>query len=64
MRERVEASAAIPLFVSNETVGVLFANFRTPQTFSLQRRELIELFANQAAIAIRNARQFREIQGT
>ena len=35
-------------------------NYRSPQTFSSQQTELIELFSNQAAIAIRNSRLFQE----
>jgi len=62
VREKVEGSAAVPLSVSNEKMGIMFANFRTPQTFSMQQRELIELFANQAAIAIRNARLYEKVQ--
>jgi len=59
-REGVKSSAAVPLMVGTEVVGVLFANYRSPQTFTPQQRELIELFASQAAIAIRNARSYEQ----
>ena len=62
VREKVEASAAIPLIAGKEKVGVMFANFRTPQSFSQQQKELIELFANQAAIAIHNSKLFKVSQ--
>jgi len=61
VREKIESSAAIPLRVGSETVGVIFANFRTSQTFPDHQRELIELFANQAAIAINNSRLYQQL---
>jgi GAF domain-containing protein/anti-sigma regulatory factor (Ser/Thr protein kinase) len=62
VREKLRSTAAIPLIVGTEIVGVLFANYRNPQTFPPPQRELIELFASQAAIAIRNARLFQQTQ--
>jgi GAF domain-containing protein len=43
-------------------VGVLFVNFRHPYYFTSDRKEKIRLFANQAALAIRNARAFSQIE--
>jgi len=60
VRESIRSTAAVPLIVGTEVVGVLFANYRSPQTFPQPQRELIELFASQAAIAIRNARLFEQ----
>jgi len=65
VREEVKSTAVVPLMFGTEIVGVLFANYRSPQTFPPEQRELIELFAAQAAIAIRNARlvdQYRVLQ--
>ena len=59
VREEIESSASLPLIAGDEHVGVLFVNFRTPQTFSNQQKELIELFANQLSIAIHNVRVYR-----
>jgi len=59
IREGIKSSAAVPLMVGTEVVGVLFANYRSPQTFPQQQRELIDLFASQAA-AIRNTRLFEQ----
>jgi GAF domain-containing protein len=56
-RENLKSVAAVPLLVDSEIVGVLFVNYRQQQTFPQQQRELIELFAAQAAIAIKNARK-------
>ncbi len=55
IREKIQSTAAIPLRTENENMGLMFANYRTRQPFSKEQKELIELFANQAAIAIRNA---------
>jgi GAF domain-containing protein len=62
IREDIKSTAAVPLLAGTEVVGVLFANYRSPQTFPQQQRELIELFASQAAIAIRNARLSLQMQ--
>ena len=62
VREKIQSTAAVPLRTRDETVGLLFANYRTPQEFTTEQRELIELFANQAAIAVRNARWFETRQ--
>lgn len=60
IREGVRSTAAIPLRTGSEVVGLMFASYRIPQTFPAAQKELIELFANQAAIAIRNSRLFSE----
>ncbi|MFZ5822666.1 MAG: GAF domain-containing protein, partial [Chloroflexota bacterium] len=62
VREKIASSASIPMIVNDEVVGVLFVNYRRSQSFLPPQRELIELFANQAAAAIRNARLYGEIQ--
>lgn len=54
IRERVQSTAALPLMIDGKTVGALFINYRKPQTFPEHQRELIEIFAAQAAIAIAN----------
>ncbi|RPJ27945.1 MAG: GAF domain-containing protein, partial [Chloroflexi bacterium] len=61
-RENLKSTAAIPLIAGAEVVGVLFANYRTIQSFSSEQRKIIELFAHQAAIAIWNARLFMSVQ--
>jgi GAF domain-containing protein len=59
-REKIESSATIPLKAAGETVGVMFVNYRSPQLFEPSQREHIELFANQAAVALYNARLFQQ----
>jgi GAF domain-containing protein len=60
-RERIASTAAVPLRVGNEPIGVLFVNFRQPQQFDATQRLLIESLANYASIAIRNSRQLGEL---
>ncbi len=59
IREELESVAAIPLRAEQETVGLMFVNFRRPQAFTDEQKRLIELFANQAAVAIHNARLYQ-----
>jgi GAF domain-containing protein len=62
VRERIASTAAIPLVVDNKTVGALFINYRTPQTFPDHQKELIEIFAAEAAIAIANVSLYESSQ--
>jgi GAF domain-containing protein/AmiR/NasT family two-component response regulator len=57
-REGIEAFAGIRLDFGSEPVGVLFVNFRSTHHFSQDELEIIQLFANQAAVAIWNARTY------
>ncbi len=61
-RERIQSTAAIPLVVDKKAVGTLFINYRTPQTFPEHQKELIEIFAAQAAIAIANVGLYERSQ--
>jgi GAF domain-containing protein len=61
-REGIRSSAGIPLRVGDETLGILFANYRSVHHFALQDHAEIELFATQAAIAIYNARLYRDLE--
>ena len=60
IREDIKSTAAVPLIAGDEILGALFANYRNKQIFSLQHRNLIELYATQAAIAIHNFRLYSE----
>lgn len=59
-REEIVSSAGIPLLIGGEAVGVLFINYRDFCQFTSNHRERTEIFANQAALAIRNARVFSQ----
>jgi GAF domain-containing protein len=58
IREGIQAFAAIRLDFGPEPVGVLFVNFRSSHHFTQNELEIIQLFANQAAVAIANARLY------
>jgi PAS domain S-box-containing protein len=61
-REEIKSSAGIPLYIEEEVVGVLFVNYRDTHRFTPARKDRIEMFANYAALAIRNARIFSKSQ--
>ena len=61
-REKVVSSAGIPLIVKGEKVGVLFINFRHFYKPSEDKKKDINLFANQAAVAIRNEQLYSKQQ--
>lgn len=50
----VFATAKIPLLYTNESVGVLYINYFDEHDFEDDEKTLIELFAQQAAIAIKD----------
>ena len=57
-REKIRSTAIVPLQVGDESVGVLFVNFRQPQRFDATQKLFIEGLAHYAAIAIKNAQAF------
>jgi GAF domain-containing protein len=56
--ERIQAFIGAPLrdAATGEIYGVLYLDYRTPQTFTLQDTRQAEAFASLAAVAIRNIR--------
>jgi GAF domain-containing protein/ActR/RegA family two-component response regulator len=61
-REDIRSSAGVLLRAEDEIVGVMFVNYRTPRSFDEELKQEIDLFAGQAAAAIRNARLFEQTQ--
>ncbi len=53
-----QALMAVPVYWAEEFLGVLEVSAVPPRTFSPADSELLSLFANQAAIAIRNVRLY------
>lgn len=60
--EYIRAWMGVPLVVKGETIGVISIDRSEPNTFSERERDLAMIFANQAAIAIDNARLFSSQQ--
>lgn len=58
----IHAIAAIPLLVGDRALGVLTGVRRAPEPFQAEEVSLLSSFAAHAAIAITNARLFRETQ--
>ncbi|RPH56387.1 MAG: GAF domain-containing protein, partial [Chloroflexi bacterium] len=50
----------IPLFAKDKIVGILNLDSRTPDFFNEEHAAIAQTFANQAAIAMENARLFQE----
>ena len=57
-REKLRSTAVVPLQVGDQSVGVLFVNFRQTQYFDAPQKKLIDGLAHYAAIAIKNSRAF------
>jgi signal transduction histidine kinase len=61
-REGICSMAALLLLIrspegeTEEIVGVMFANYRTPHEFTSDERKVLAIFADYAAVAIQNAR--------
>lgn len=58
--EEIKSSAGIPLKAKGITVGVMFINYRSRHRFTNSELVNIRLFADQAAVAIRNAQLYEE----
>lgn len=57
-QEDVASFVGIALVVEEEPLGALFVNFRTAHHFADDERSIISILANQAAVAIQQARLF------
>src|SRR5262245_28512602 len=62
LRTGTRAVLAVPLLQGDRLVGGLTVNRKTPGGFSFETVELLKTFATQSALAINNARLFREIE--
>ena len=62
VRSGYRSLLAVPLVSEDEVVGALVVNRRAPGAFPDRTVELLRTFATQSALAIQNARLFREIE--
>ncbi|HEY2996109.1 MAG TPA: GAF domain-containing protein [Methylomirabilota bacterium] len=62
LRSGYRSLLAVPLLSEDEVVGALVVNRRVPGEFSPRTIDLLRTFATQSAVAIVNARLFREIE--
>jgi signal transduction histidine kinase len=56
------ALLAVPLMREDQVIGTLSVNRRAPGEFAPEVVELLKTFATQSALAIQNARLFREVE--
>ncbi|HYB40674.1 MAG TPA: GAF domain-containing protein [Candidatus Methylomirabilis sp.] len=61
-KEGISSMLSVPLRVAGEVIGVISAFSGTPAFFTARHQGLLESFADQAGIAIQNARLFEESQ--
>ncbi len=54
-RHNIKSVAGIPLIAHGDRVGIMFVNYRRRHQFDEDERQVHELFAQQAAVAIKNA---------
>jgi diguanylate cyclase (GGDEF)-like protein len=62
--DEVQACILVPLSVGAEVIGIMTMDRLGGRTFEARELEPARLFANLAAIAIRNARQYDELEAT
>jgi GAF domain-containing protein len=55
---------ALPMLQNDSVLGAIFVTSPEPGGYSEKQRELLRIFADQAVIAIENARLFKELQET
>jgi GAF domain-containing protein/ActR/RegA family two-component response regulator len=58
LREGIKSAIGVPLRVAGQKVGVMFVNYRTAHVVTKEDLTNVKLFAQQAAIAIENARLY------
>lgn len=54
-RQDIKSFAGVPLLANGHIVGVMCVNYRKRHRFARDEQQIVELFAQQAAIAIKNA---------
>jgi signal transduction histidine kinase len=62
LRAGVRSLLAVPLLAEDRIIGGLVVNRRTPGSFPAETVDLLQTFATQSALALQNARLFREIE--
>jgi GAF domain-containing protein/ActR/RegA family two-component response regulator len=61
-RENIRSTAAFPLEYGQERVGCMFFNYRHPHEFDEDEKNVLQLFAQQAALAIHKATLYNEAE--
>jgi GAF domain-containing protein len=58
--EGIRSFVMVPIRIAEQTLGTLFVNSYQPRAFSAHEQQLLQVFANQVAVAIKNALLFEE----
>ncbi len=61
-QQGIRACLCLPLMIQDNIIGILFVHYARPHNFSDNEIHMLSLFANQAALAIENARQREDLQ--
>ncbi len=64
MTKEVQAYCAVPLCRADRAVGILLLTYHAPCTFSADTRQLLQILANQVAVAIVNNQMFEDLNRT
>jgi GAF domain-containing protein len=56
LKKGVKAAAYLPLLTEEDVIGVLYVDMTTPHRFTDSDKQILEFFADQATVAIENAR--------
>lgn len=60
----IKSAMCVPMLYQNETLGVIYVdNFQSGYTFTRGDLDLLSILANQAAIAVRNAKLLQQLLG-
>lgn len=62
LSQRMQSYMAAPIRIEDEVIGFFSLLSQTPGFYSVSDAERLQAFANQAAIAIQNARLYRELE--
>lgn len=60
--DHVRSILAVPLWLGGKIMGMISAQSYLPDAYTLEEQSLLELLAAHAAVALDNARLFREVQ--
>jgi signal transduction histidine kinase len=61
-QQGIRACLCLPLMIQDTIIGILFVHYARPHNFTDNEIHMLSLFANQAALAIENARQREDLQ--
>lgn len=58
----LDSLVVLPLIVQDEPVGTMIVGHRSASQFSTERREMLEVIANQVAVTMQNARLYEKME--